>query len=115
MSSFLLNSYIILPSGAITIISQPTGGMVLPNTSFTFTTSGITSNGSLAYQWRENGIDIINNATLPSYTASQSAVGIYYYDCVITNTTFNNSVTSNSVALNVYAPFVFTINTSLLS
>ena len=114
MSSFLLNSYIILPSGLITITSQPSSRYVLANTSTTFTIAASTVNGTLGYQWRRNGLNI-HFANSSSFTASESAVGSYNYDCVVTNLTFSNSVTSNTAVLTVYEPFVFTINTSLLS
>ena len=77
-------------AGALSITSQPADTAVLPSgaASFTLAASG---DGSLAYQWRRDGANLVNGGRFSGVTSvTLSLTGITtsdqgLYDCVVTN------------------------------
>lgn len=66
----------------------------------TFNTAAHTGAGDLAYQWRKNGIPVAGE-TNTSYSLSETVLGAYAIDCVITNTTYNVSSTTTAATLTI--------------
>jgi hypothetical protein len=80
------------------ITTQPVGGTINPNASFTFTTAA-SGTPTLTYQWRKAGVNIAG-ATAASYNIPAAAFGNSgSYDCVVTNGC--GSTTTSTAVLNV--------------
>ncbi len=85
----------------VSITSQPSGQTVNPAASATFNVTA-TGDGTLAYQWRKNGVDI-SGATTSSYTiASAAETDEGSYTVVVTG--LRGPVTSSAAVLEVNAP-----------
>lgn len=69
---------LIISTMPIIIETQPQGGALYPNESFTLTTEASGGTGTLSYQWRRNtgaGYVDIEGATSPSYTIDHVSAG----------------------------------------
>ena len=99
---------ITLVKPTLTINSQPASATVYAGVSNTFSVGATTSIGNLTYQWKKGGVDI-NGATSASYTATETTVGTYQYTCVVTNSTYNLTSTTDAATLTVNNAIV-TIN-----
>jgi hypothetical protein len=73
-----------LPPNVPTIIIQPMSTTAAQGGTASFTV-GVSGNGTVSYQWRQNGTPVgTNSATLSLTNIQPTAAGSY--DCVITNT-----------------------------
>lgn len=87
-------------SAAPAIVAQPVSQSVAAGAGVTLTVTA-SGSGTLAYQWRKNGV-AISGATAGSYAiASAAATDAGSYDVVVTNSL--GSVTSSAVTLDVTA------------
>jgi N-acetylneuraminic acid mutarotase len=90
-----------LPPNVPTIIIQPMSTTAAQGGTASFTV-GVSGNGTVSYQWRQNGTPVgTNSATLSLTNIQPTAAGSY--DCVITNTIGSASTmaTSATVTLTV--------------
>lgn len=84
----------------VTITNQPVGSVIhySPGT-YTFNIVATTQYGTLSYQWKRNGINVGSNSS--SLSVTETTNGVYNYSCVVTNTDYGVSATSNTVSLTV--------------
>jgi len=59
--------------------------------------------GQVFYQWRSNGVPVVN-ATNTTYTAYTGVAGVWSYDVIVTNSTGLTPVTSDTAILTVVDP-----------
>lgn len=99
-----------------TISTQPAGATYCQNASpitpLTVTATG--GSGTFTYQWYSNATNnttsgtAISGATSASYTPPSTTVGTIYYYCMVSQSTANCGVTSNTAAIVITAAPSFT-------
>lgn len=86
-----------------TINTQPTNQTVAEGATAAFTVSATASGGSLTYQWRKNGVNVVGGSggTSASYTTPATTVAdnAAVFTCVVTDS--NGSTTTSNAVLTV--------------
>ena len=84
--------------GELAIIEDPTLVAVDPGGSAGFSVNAVSS-GSLAYQWRKDGVDLPGETAMTLTIDPVSAADAAFYDVVVTNTDTSLSETSEAAEL----------------
>lgn len=83
----------------VTIASQPVSISRAQGYPGTFSVTATTQAGNLSYQWKRDGVDVGTNSS--SYSLSDTVLGNYNIICIVTNTTYNVSTTTNTAVFTV--------------